>query len=135
MRLVLCFYIRILQYLGKAILLMNKPTDRNLNRQALERVARVFSAFSDATRLAILQELKAGELPVGALVDAVGVSQGNVSKQLQLLFDAGLLTRRKQGTQVFYTISEEIVLPMCELVCGKLNRDAQATHSALTFQI
>jgi len=114
---------------------MNKPTDRNLDRQALERVARVFSAFSDATRLAILQELKAGELPVGALVDAVGVSQGNVSKQLQLLFDAGLLTRRKQGTQVFYTISEEIVLPMCELVCGKLNRDAQATHSALTFQI
>ena len=106
-----------------------------LDRPALEKVARLFSAFSDATRLCILQELRGGTRTVGQLVDAVGVSQGNVSKQLQLLNDAGLLQREKMGNQVFYSVADDIVFSLCELVCDKLNRDAKATASSFTFQI
>ena len=98
-----------------------------LGRESLEKVAEIFRVFSEATRLTILQELKAGQRSVNDLVAAVGSSQANVSKQLRILFDAGFVKREKSGTQVFYSICEDIVFPMCELVCGKLNRDAAAS--------
>lgn len=107
---------------------------KKLDRASLEKIAKVFSAFADPTRLAILQELIGQEQSVGALVEQIGVSQGNMSKQLQLLFDAGLLQRNKQGNQVFYSIRDDMVMPMCELVCDRLNRDVQGAAS-LSFQI
>lgn len=114
--------------------LKTKQLPEKLDRPALEKVARVFAAFADPTRLAILQELKAGERAVGEIVDSIGISQGNVSKQLQLLFDVGLLHRERRGTQVFYSIRDEMVMPLCELVCDKLNRD-QEEAATLNFQI
>lgn len=104
-----------------------------MDRASLEKVAKFFGVFSDATRLAILMELKPGALTVGELVKRVDVSQGNVSKQLNLLFDRGLLEREKQGTQVFYSIKDEMIFPLCRQVCDKLNRDAQASTDLLYY--
>ena len=64
-------------------------SSHKLDSSALEKIAELFRVFSEATRLAILQELMAGEHSVGELVDVIGISQGNTSKQLQLLFEAG----------------------------------------------
>ncbi|MGD7653675.1 MAG: ArsR/SmtB family transcription factor [Verrucomicrobiales bacterium] len=96
-----------------------------LDPEQLERVAHLFRAFSEATRLAIIQELKSGELSVSEIVQRLTTSQANVSKQLKLLYEAGLVTRRKQSTQVLYQISDPMVFELCGLVCDKLNRDAQ----------
>ena len=49
------------------------------SRESLEQIAARFRALSEPTRLAILQELKSGEMTVGELVEAVGLSQANVS--------------------------------------------------------
>ncbi|HSP41271.1 MAG TPA: metalloregulator ArsR/SmtB family transcription factor [Luteolibacter sp.] len=95
-----------------------------LDAQQLERVANLFRAFAEGTRLAIIQELKEGELTVSEIVERLTTSQANVSKQLKLLHDAGLLTRRKQGTQVLYQIADPMVFELCRTVCDKLNRDA-----------
>lgn len=95
-----------------------------LDPQQLERVANLFRAFSETTRLAIIQELKTGEMSVSEIVGLLTTSQANVSKQLKLLHDAGLVTRRKQGTQVLYQIADPMVFELCGLVCEKLNRDA-----------
>ncbi len=95
-----------------------------LSSDQLERVAALFRAFAEPTRLAILQELKGGELSVSGIVDALTTSQANVSKQLKQLFEAGVVTRRKQGTQVLYAIADEVVFELCKMVCDKLNRDA-----------
>ena len=94
-----------------------------LDLQQLERVANLFRAFSESTRLAIIQELKSGELSVSNIVDNLTTSQANISKQLKLLHDAGLVTRRKSGTQVLYQIADPMVLELCGIVCDKLNRD------------
>ena len=53
----------------------------------LERVANLFRAFAEPTRLAIIQELKTGELSVSEIVDLLPTSQANVSKQLKLLYE------------------------------------------------
>ncbi|MFM1770746.1 MAG: hypothetical protein RJA22_3275 [Verrucomicrobiota bacterium] len=103
---------------------------RRLSPDALVRVAAMFSLFSEPARLAILQELQAGPLCVNDLVGILGVSQAHVSRQLQILHEGGLLARERKGTQAFYTIADPIVFRLCEDVCGKLARDAQAEARA-----
>jgi len=100
------------------------PAPVPLEREDLERIAEIFRVFSEATRLAILQALKDGERNVNELVEQLGTTQANISKQLRVLYDARLLARSKRGTQVFYAIDDAMISPLCELVCGKLNRDA-----------
>lgn len=95
-----------------------------LDLQQLERVAALFRAFSEPTRLAIVQELRADEMSVSEIVGRLTTSQANVSKQLKILHDAGLVSRRKVATQVLYRIADPMVFDLCRLVCDKLNRDA-----------
>ena len=71
-----------------------------LDSTQLERVAALFRAFAESTRLAIVQELKSGELSVSEIVDNLTTSQANVSKQLKLLHDAGIVSRRKQAERI-----------------------------------
>ena len=100
-----------------------KPKHKHLDSSALETVAELFRVFSEATRLAILQELRDSPHSVNELVDKLGTSQANISKQLKALHDAGLLSREKQGTMVIYSVSDPVCFELCEIVCDKLNRD------------
>lgn len=98
---------------------------RKLSHDELVRLAALFRCFGEPTRLALLQELKAGPSAVGGLVSAVGGTQANVSKQLKELYQAGLLSRTREGNTVIYAISEPFVFEICALACAKLNRDAE----------
>ena len=56
-----------------------------------------------------------------------GAKQANVSKQLGVLYDAGLLSRVRAGNQIIYAVREPAIFELCEIVCGKLLREAQAS--------
>ena len=71
---------------------------RSLEPSQFQAVGRLFGVLSDPTRLAILHLLKAGPANVSELVDKTGLKQANVSKQLGVMFDAGLLSRERMGT-------------------------------------
>lgn len=73
----------------------------------------------------ILQELRARPRIVSQLVDALDLQQANVSKQLGMLHDAGIVSRRRIGNHVEYAIADQVIFDLCELVCGKLKRDAK----------
>jgi len=103
---------------------MISSSPMKLDLSDLERVANLFRVFSEATRLALLQELKDGPKSVGELVDALPTTQANVSKQLKMLHDSGLVSRTKQGTSVIYEICEPMVFELCKIACDKLNRPA-----------
>jgi DNA-binding transcriptional ArsR family regulator len=107
-------------------------TTAHLEPDQLEGVARLFGVLAEPTRLAILQELKETPRSVGELVDVLGAKQANVSKQLGILHAAGLLDRRREGSQVIYSIREPMIFELCGLVCGKLRRDAE--HQARLFR-
>jgi len=98
---------------------------QHLRRDQLEAVADVFAVLAEPTRLEILQFLNEGECTVGKLVEGLGAKQANVSKQLGILHDAGLLERQRRGSQVFYSIREPMVFDLCGLVCRKLKLDAE----------
>tara|TARA_R110002096_G_scaffold164099_5_gene331784 strand:- start:4868 stop:5230 length:363 start_codon:yes stop_codon:yes gene_type:complete len=105
-----------------------------LDRQSYEMIAELFKVFADASRLSILHALKGGPKSVGELVEQLGSTQANISKHLRILNDANILQREKRGTSAFYSIDDEFIFPLCELICDKLNRDSQ-NRQVLDFSI
>ena len=90
---------------------------------ALELVAARFRMLAEPMRLRLLNELRAGEKTVTTLVEATGAGQANVSKHLSLLADAGMVGRRKEGLNVYYFIADESLFELCDLVCGRLQKE------------
>jgi len=88
----------------------------------VELIARRFRVIGEPMRIRLLDRLRDGESSVFELADALGASQQNVSKHLQVLLEAGVVNRRKQGTHAYYSIADEAVLALCEQVCGSLQR-------------
>ena len=71
----------------------------------VDRVDRMFRAFSDGTRLRILHLLQDGELCVGDLVEILQVPQPTASRHLAYLRRSGLVLTRKEGLWSFYTLA------------------------------
>jgi len=92
------------------------------NEGALEQVAHRFAVLAAPMRLRLIQELFAGERPVNALAEATGGTQANVSRHLQTLARAHVLSRRQAGPQVFYALADPSIVRMCDLVCGSLEK-------------
>jgi DNA-binding transcriptional ArsR family regulator len=72
----------------------------------------IFAVISDPVRRDILALLRQGEAPAGALVDALGLPQPNVSKHLKALRDAGLVRSRVDGPKRYYSLDPA---PLIEL--------------------
>lgn len=102
-----------------------------LNQDQLRAVARLFDLLAEPTRLDILQNLKKKPLSVGEIVNATNAKQANISKQLGILHDAGLLRRERRGNLVFYSIDDPMIFDLCALVCGKLRKDAESRLAAV----
>ena len=66
-----------------------------------------------------------GERNVTQVVEETGRGQANVSKHLKMLAESGLVGRRKEGLQVFYTLTDPLVERLCKLVCETIVEEAQ----------
>jgi ArsR family transcriptional regulator len=70
-----------------------------------QQIDLMFRAFSDRTRLRVLNLLQAGESCVGDIVAALGVPQPRVSRHLAYLRRAGLVVARKAGLWSYYSLA------------------------------
>jgi ArsR family transcriptional regulator len=70
-------------------------------------LSRLFRALGDETRLRIVALLSHGELCVCHLEKALDLSQPNASRQLAILKSAGVVDSRRDGTWVYYAITEQ----------------------------
>ena len=86
----------------------------------LERASRYFSLLAEPARLRILQAVCDKECSVQEIVGQTSLPQPNVSRHLSLLFNAGVLSRRREGTFVFYKVSDPLVTQLCRTVCVHL---------------
>ena len=93
-----------------------------LSDALVELIARRFRVIGEPVRVKLLDRLRDGEATVRELTEAVQASQQNVSKHLGVLYDAGIVSRRKVGNQVFYRVVDEGVFRLCESVCGSVQR-------------
>ena len=69
------------------------------------RAAQWFHALSDPTRLGIVMRLTNGERCVCELTDALDAAQSRLSFHLRVLKDAGLITDRRDGRWVHYSLN------------------------------
>jgi DNA-binding transcriptional ArsR family regulator len=74
----------------------------------------VFNAIAEVHRREILDALREGEKPVGAIVDELSISQPQVSKHLRVLSDVGLVTCRAEGRRRLYRLELARLRPMRE---------------------
>lgn len=74
-----------------------------------ERIARLFKALGDPTRirlLSLISSAEGGEACICDLTDPVGLSQGTVSHHMKLLADAGLVMREQRGKWAYFSLAD-----------------------------
>ena len=96
--------------------------ERNLDEMqaVFERAAEWFGVLSTPQRLRIISALCHGEKNVGQLIELLGVSQPNMSQHLSIMYRARLVGKRRQGTQVYYHITDESAVLVCRAVCTQV---------------
>lgn len=85
-----------------------------------DAVAKYFGLLAEPTRLAILHAICNDELSVSAIVQATGATQTNVSRHLGLLHDAGVVSRRREGSTVHYRVADPVFVDICRSVCVRI---------------
>jgi ArsR family transcriptional regulator len=78
--------------------------------------ASVFQALSHPTRIAILEVLRDGELSTRAVQERLGVEQANLSQHLAVLRSRQIVTNRKEGNQVFYSLRSPVLLEVLDIM-------------------
>lgn len=97
-----------------------KPPAQAVPPEVVQQVSDYFSILGEPMRLRILNLLRDGEKCVQDLVEATDTSQANVSKHLKVMLQAGILTRRSKGTLAYYSVEDDLIFELCNLVCDRL---------------
>lgn len=103
-----------------------------LSDEALEMIASRFGLLASPSRLRILNSLGDQEFSVGEIVVRTDTNQATVSKHLSTLFNAGILSRRKEGLTVYYRVSDQTIFNICDIVCDRLRDQLETRQMAFT---
>jgi rhodanese-related sulfurtransferase len=101
--------------------------DRQSKAELYEQFARVGKAMASPRRLELLDLLAQGERSVEDLADEAGLGLSSYSAHLQVLHHARLVTTRKQGTRVFYSLASDDV--------ARLYADVQQVAASLLAEV
>ena len=85
------------------------PTD-----EFLFDMAELFKVFGDATRMKIISALLDNELCVGEIAEITNTTPSAISHQLRSLKEANLVKYRKEGKNVYYSLSDNCVKEIIE---------------------
>src|SRR5258705_10288790 len=75
-----------------------------------------FQALAHPTRIAIVEQLREGELSAGALIERLGLEQANASQHLAVLRAKNILLSRKAGNQVFYSVRNPLIIEVLDVM-------------------
>lgn len=78
--------------------------------------ADVFQALAHPTRIAIVEALRDGELPVGAITERLSLEQANASQHFAILRAKKILVNRKAGNQVFYSLRDPVLIEVLDVL-------------------
>lgn len=94
-----------------------------------ESVAELFSVLSTPIRLKIISAVCHGEKNVSELLAEIQTTQPNMSQHLSTLYRAGILAKRRDGTQMYYRLQSERVATLCRAVCTQVAMELDAETS------
>jgi len=78
--------------------------------------ANIFQALAHPTRIAIVEVLRDGELPAGAIIEHLGLEQANASQHFSILRAKQIVISRKEGNQVFYSVRDPLLIEVLDVM-------------------
>ena len=104
---------------------------KTVEESVFDSAAELFSILSTPIRLKIISALCQGEKNVTQLLSEISTTQPNMSQHLATLYRAGVLTRRRDSTQIYYKLQNERVAALCRAVCTQVAIDLEPSSEAL----
>ena len=94
-----------------------KQTDKpKIDMTIFNMQATISKTLANPIRLAILHMLKDGEKSVNELTELLGISQSNLSQHLALMRQIEIVKTRKQGTSIYYSVTNPKINEACDTV-------------------
>jgi DNA-binding transcriptional ArsR family regulator len=106
--------------MNQDIIARSQSTNQREAVAVFETAAELFSVLSTPIRLRVINALCDTERSVNELVQIIGCSQPNLSQHLNVLYRAGVLSKRKEGVQVIYRIQSQTVMTICRSICTQI---------------
>ena len=85
--------------------------------RVFETVSRYFALLAEPMRIRILHAICDRERSVSEIVEETGGTQTNISRHLNSMYRAGVLTRRKEGNFIHYGVADAALTEICRTVC------------------
>lgn len=107
------------------------PDDEALGEsdQVFSSAAELFRLLSTPIRLKIISALCQTEKNVSQLLHEIDTTQPNMSQHLSTLYRAGVLSRRRDATQIYYRIGNERAASLCRAVCMQIALEADGDEA------
>lgn len=86
------------------------------DKTLFELQSEICKTLASSKRIEIISALKNGEKSVGELVAILGVPKANVSQHLAVMRHKGILKSRREGTNIYYSVSNAKVVQACTLM-------------------
>jgi ArsR family transcriptional regulator, virulence genes transcriptional regulator len=93
--------------------------------------ADICKTISNPNRQAILDMMRSGEITVTELVNKTGISQANLSQHLAILRSKGVVNTRRDGNNIYYSISNVKIIQAYDLISEVLQESFQSKHETV----
>ncbi len=87
--------------------------------------------ISNPRRQAILDTIRGGELTVSELIEKTGISQANLSQHLAILRSKGVVKTRRDGNNIYYSISNIKIIEAYDLISEVLEDSTTSREKAI----
>ncbi|MBC8401664.1 MAG: winged helix-turn-helix transcriptional regulator [Candidatus Marinimicrobia bacterium] len=87
-----------------------------MDTRIYEMQAGVCVALGNAKRIQIIDLLQDGEKTAGSLREAMGIPKANLSQHLNVMKSKGIVQSRRQGTSMYYRITNHKIITACQLM-------------------
>ncbi len=98
---------------------MNTPTTHialDVMQDAAERACAILKVLANQDRLLLLCSIAEREMAVGALEEQLGIRQPTLSQQLGILREHGLVSTRREGKSIFYSLKSTEVQALMQVL-------------------
>jgi DNA-binding transcriptional ArsR family regulator len=89
----------------------------NNSLEMFDRAAELFRVMAAPMRLRVINALCDGEKNVSELLVRIETTQPNMSQHLSMLYKAGVLSKRREGAQIYYRIADKKIVNVCKAIC------------------
>ena len=104
---------------------------KTLSDETLAKVSVFLKSIAELTRLKILRSIHDGEKTVSEIMSDTQGTQSNVSKHLAILAASHIVTFRKEGTSIYYKITDPNIVAICDTVCRSIAERIRHEKSTL----